>query len=266
MAMNQSQLYFPNTLRAKLYILSAALILALCVGCARTERTEVQSLIAEFKEINTVTCSVRKTTNSKEFSLRMMSRVHYKKGGFIHVENIAPSKRRIIADGKALYYHDATVKKGFSKPIEKLDADWSASLDTVPASPMEHLLKMLTLEQAPASEKITGGQKFTYHGDKHHIVMTLDDKHRVTSLEFFKDEELKTRYAAYTYTAFVKAGNTWLAQTHKAELTLPDGSEVNEIRQFDNLAVNATIPAKLFDHDLFMKDVEFVDDFTETWE
>lgn len=266
MAMTQSSRTCLNTSRRGHLIRSTIILLALTAGIAYCQDTEVEKLIAEFKKIETVTCSVRKTTTANGLTLRMSSRVHYKKGGFIHVENVTPSKRRIIADSKALYYYDASVKKGFSRPIEQLDANWSASLETVPASPMEHLFKMLSLKQEPASDKSPDGEKFTYNGEKNHIVMTLDAQHRVTSLEFYKDADLSTRFAVYTYSEFVEAGTTWLAQTQKAELTLPDGSVAKEIRQFDNLAINKDIPAKLFDHNLFMKDIEFVDDFTKTWE
>lgn len=227
---------------------------------------EAQRQIELYRTISSVTASVRKTTEAADSTVRMLSRVHYKKGGFIHVENIAPAKRRIIADGKNLYYYDENVARGFSRPISELDEEWTSSLNTVPGSPMEHLLKMQKLEQSPATAPEPDQTAFAYHDAKNHVVMTLDAEKRIVKIEFFEDQKLTRSFAIFKYSHFIKAGDVWLSSTHTASSRLPDGSELSEVRQFDNVSVNKDIPDKLFDHKLFMDEVEFVSEFEKTWE
>ncbi len=242
----------------------APLLIHLLCASAGAEDTTLDRIVNAYESIKTVTCSVRKTSKAGSQTVRMLSRVHYKSNGYIHVENVSPSKRRIIADGKSLYYHDSNAKKGYSSPIAELDDTWAASLNTVPASPMDHLSKMKTMKQLKSSQH-EGGQSLIFGGDKNHVRMTIDAKGRISTLEFFSDITLNDRYAVYKYSDFLKAGDAWLARRHEAEITLPDETKATEVRIFENLAVNTIIPDKLFDHKIFMKKVEFVPDFEDTW-
>ena len=67
----------------------------------------VRKLCAAYKDIETITCEVRKTTKGSDQTMRMLSRVYYKKDRLIHVDNVTPKKRRIICDGKTLWYYEA---------------------------------------------------------------------------------------------------------------------------------------------------------------
>jgi outer membrane lipoprotein-sorting protein len=240
----------------------AAAITASSASCMAQE-INIDALLKDYQSLESVSCSVRKTSKAGGQTVLMLSRVHFKRGGFIHVENVSPSKRRIIADGEKLYYHAANASKGFSKPVAELDDDWTSSLITVPGSPVDHLVKMKSMK--PGEQKKNGDLRVkAFHGDKNHVVLTMDSKGRILSLEFFKNADLKERYASYKYSDFIEAGSTWLALKHEAEIMFPDGSKATEAKQFDNLSVNSALPDKLFDHSLFMQDLEFTSDFLES--
>jgi outer membrane lipoprotein-sorting protein len=263
--MMQSQRYSPPALKANIKAISllALILLTSLTNISFCAESQVEDLIKAYSSIKSVTCAVRKTSTAEKHTVRMLSRVHFMTGGFIHVENISPARRRIIADGKSLYYHDSQLTKGFSRPIKSLDDEWMSSLITVPGSPMEHLLKMRHLKEEPSSQD--GATTSTaYHGKKNHVLLRTDSKGRITSIEFFEDQAMKKPFGLYEYSDFIKAGKTWLAAKHKASITLPNGTKAKETRQFDNLSVDTEIPAKLFDHRLFMKDIEFVSDFEKT--
>lgn len=247
-------------------LLAITLCASICMPASTLcEESQLEQHIKAFSEIKSVTCSVRKTSDAGKNIVRMLSRVHFKKGGFIHVENVSPSRRRIIADGKKLYYYDSNHPKGFSRPVTELDAEWISSLTCVPASPMEHLLKMRALKEG--SSAVKGSVTSTeYHGEKNHVLLTEDAEGRITSIAFFSDQAMSKRFGLYEYSDFVKADKTWLATTHKAEISLPDGTKAKETRRFDNLNIDTEIPPKLFDHKLFMPEVEFVYDFEKTWQ
>lgn len=243
----------------------AALLAIPCPAKGQQEAPYAIRLINQYKQISSVSCSVRKTTAAGDSTVRMLSRVYFRQGGFIHVDNVAPSRKRVISDGSILYIHAEELPRGFAKSIKELDSALLTSLQSVPGSPMEHLLKLAEMKEEKPVRTETS-TTVAYHGDNHHVRLTLDNSNRVSRIEFFEDRDMKKRFGIYEYSGFITAGETWLAAVHTAAWNLPDGTEVKETRHFDNLKTGTDIPDSLFDHKLFMKDIEFVPDLDKTWQ
>jgi len=216
--------------------------------------------------VQTLSCTIRKTTRAAGESARMLSRIHYMRPDKIHIENTAPSVRRIVADGTTLYYHEKGVRRGFSRPITDLDDDWLLSLRIVPGTPGEHLSKLAELEETALPATPAFPVRRGYTAPKNYVVMSCDSTGRVAKIEFFTTAACDKLQASFTYEDFFEvAGDCWIPRLHKALQILPDGSRIEETRHVDNLQVNAPVPEHLFNPELFFKDIEFVKTFEDTW-
>lgn len=259
-------------------VISIMVLIATAGTVRANEPTLAQRLCAGFENIKTVTCEIRKTTTAGGKTVRMLSRVFYKKPDHIHVENVAPVKRRIIADGEKLYYHEEGLPHGFSRPIPELTEKWLSSLRNVPGTPMEHLLKLKQTAETSLPGTPELPLRKAYQTGKVFVVLSCDTEGRLTQIEFFKSPEMKEKTAQYEYSAFRKAadratrsargaaGNCWMPCLHKAVVFMPDGEKVTETRRINNLEVNKPIADRIFAADIFFKDVDFVSDFSKTYE
>ncbi|MDD4869978.1 MAG: hypothetical protein PHR77_05410 [Kiritimatiellae bacterium] len=230
------------------------------------EQTLAKQLYATYENIETVSCQIRKTTEAGGSSVTLLSRVYYKRPDHIHVENVSPAKRRIIADGKKLFYHEENVSRGFSRPITELEPDWLSHLRSIPGTPMEHLYKLKDLSETSLPGTSDFPVRKSYQASKVFVVLSCDANGRAVQIEFFKSSDMKEKTAQFKYSDFYKVSdNCWIPRLHKAVVSMPDGEKVTETRRIDNLEVNKPIADKIFSADLFFKNLEFVSDFKETY-
>ncbi len=228
--------------------------------------TLVERLCESYSGIESVSCEIRKTTKSGIRTMRMLSRVHYKKPNRIHVDNVSPAKRTIIADGKRLYYHEAGVARGFSRPISELSETWLKPLHNIPGTPLEHLLPLRGLPAIELPASVDGKIREAYEKDGVYVVLTADDQNRLHQVDFFKSSEMASKTGEYTFAHLQEVEpDCWIPLQHKATLFLPEGEVAVETRRVSNLSVNGSIPDHLFNHELFFRGVEFVDDFQKTY-
>ncbi len=257
-AKNPNYLIFPTIITTLLITFTAVR------GSYGNEPTLAQTLCAGYENIKTVSCEVRKTTTSEETTVRMLSRVYYMQTNLLHVENTAPEKRRIISDGKRLYYHGEENPRGFSRPLAELSEEWMTSVQSVPGSPMEHLLRLKTIPEVslPATENYP--VRRAYQAPKVYVVLSCNTTGQLVQIEFFTTSDMKKKTAQYNYSNFQQAGeNCWIPCLHQGVLYMPDGRESTETRRIDNLVINEPIAANLFDPSLFFEKVDFVSDFEE---
>jgi len=235
-------------------------------GEAEAGATVARELCAAYRQIDSITCSVRKTTSAGGRTVRMLSRVFYKKPNFLHVDIASPAKRRVIADGVKLYYHETGLPRGFSKPIAEVTGPMRASLHNIPGTPMEHLLKLQHAPETllpPAKEYPV---RRAYTTDKLFAVLSCDADMRPVLIEFFKTSRQETKTAEAHYSRYEKAGDgCWIPCLHKTVVYQTDGDQLTETRRVDNLEVNGPIPSHMFNASLFFKDVDFVDEFEKTY-
>lgn len=242
--------------------------LALFSSSAIAEKqTLVEKLIAGYESIDTISCEIRKTSKGNEGTVRMLSRVYYKKRYLIHVDNISPTKRTILSDGKKLYYHVKGASKGFSKKIGELNQIWMDALNNIPATPMDHLNKLKDAPESILPPTDEYPVKRGYLTEKIFAVISCDQEMKPVKIEFFRSKEMKTLVAQYDYSAFKKAGNhCYIPTIHKAMLYLPDGKKATETRIINNLKINGDISNILFDPSIHFKGVKFVDEFKKTYQ
>ncbi len=144
-----------------------------------TPSTAAERLCKGYETISSITCSIRKTTSGPEGRITLLSRVFYEKPDRVHIENVAPQKRRIIADGSKLYYHEDGRKKGYAESIPRLSDTFRNALRNQPATPLEHLRKLRSLTE----DELDGNDRFAtrkgYQADKLYIVLSLDREGRL---------------------------------------------------------------------------------------
>lgn len=235
------------------------------------EPTLAQRFLSTYAAIETITCVIRKTTVGGGPTVRTLSRVHFKRPDHIHVDNTAPVKRRIIADGSRLYYHQAGAKHGFSRPIEELDKNWLLMLRNVPGTPMEYLLRLQELEEIELPSTPDFPLRRGYRADKRFVVLACDPEERLRQIEFFDTARMKNRTGRCRYDNYKQIlPHCWLPRFHREEVfaagtAVPESKPMATVtRRIENLVVNKPIPAGLFVSETFFKDVEFVDDFRKT--
>ncbi|MBN1674378.1 MAG: hypothetical protein JXR37_25245 [Kiritimatiellae bacterium] len=228
--------------------------------------TLARRLCASYAQVQTLSCRIRKVTRMGERSVRMLSSVHYQRPDHIHVDNTAPSPRRIIADGQRLFYHETGARLGFSKPVGELRDDWLIMLRTVPGSPMEYLLRLRDLREEALEGTETFPVRRGYQAEKRFIVLNCDTEGRLARIDFYESAEMRKRTGSCEYDAFQQvAPGCWIPCLHK-ETVLELDEPVTTTRRISNLVVNQPVAPGLFDPKAFFKDVEFTGDFHKTYQ
>ncbi len=237
---------------------------ALAAAVRANEPTLAEQVCRSYTNIQTVSCLVRKTTVMREQTARMLSRVYYQRPDRLHVENVAPLRRRILSDGARFYLAQDGWRKGYSVPLAELDGEWKIMQQSIPGTAMEHLLRLQgaaedELESQPELPVRRGYQK----DGNLYVVLAADADGRLARMEFYKNRDLTERTALYRFDEFLHVtNNCWLAGRQQAEVRLQD-ELIEETRRFDNLQVNQPLAAGLFDPNAFFKGIDFVPDIAD---
>lgn len=245
----------------------ACLALALALGLAAraSAQTLVDTLLAGYASIQSVSCEVVKDTESARRTVKTLSRVYFQKPDHLHVENVTPAPRRIVADGTTFYSFIEGDPRGFSRPIRRLEPDMLISLRKVPGSPMEHLLRLKGLAETNLPPRPDYPVRRGYAAARTFVVLALDASNRLARLEFFPDAACTGLTACCDYSGFQEAlPGVWLATVHASTLHF-GGLKSRETSRYHNLVVNGAIAPTLFNPGLFFKEVTFVDDFNELY-
>lgn len=235
-------------------------ILAPFNGSARAE-TLAQRWMASYDGVTSVVCQVRKETTSPAGSMRTLSRVYYNKPDRLHVENVAPIKRRIVSDGRTFYSYIEGDPKGFSRPVSELDDEMLIQLRKVPGTAMDHLMRLRDAAERRLEGTPEYPERLVYRHDRQWVVFSADPTGRLALIEFFDDETLSHKVAEYRYDLFREVlPGVWIPLRHEAWLD-SGGVITRETTNLDHIEVNGPIAETLFTPGLFFKDVKFVDTF-----
>lgn len=243
-----------------------ALLSAFLVGATVSvgiEPTLAEKLCSSYSQVESVSCRVRKTSAVDVKTAILLSQVYYQRPDRMHVENIAPVQRRIIADGRQFYYYVEGMDKGYSCPLAKLEGEWSIMQKSVPGGAMEHLLHLQGVPEIPLEGAPGYPVRRGYARGRVFVVLACDAEGRLARIEFFKTPEMKNLTAEVEYGDFRKVTDTcWLAGLQQGTAYF-SAKTVRETRRFDNLVINQPIAAGLFDAAAFFPKVDFVDDFSK---
>lgn len=219
-----------------------------------------------YSEIETLSCEIRKTTAAGGETARMLSRVFYRIPNHIHVDNVSPIKRRIVADGQNLYYYQTGCSKGFSKPIATLEGEMLAKLKEVPGTAMEHLLRMKDIPETVLAPSDGFPVRRGYKTATVFAVLALDELGRPARISFFRSDSMQELVAQYDYSDFYRVSDTcWIPCTHSGFAYNNTGDKITETRHITNLEVNKPIADSLFIASDFFDNIQFVDDLEATF-
>ncbi len=230
-------------------------------------QTLAQQLLAGYDAVQSVSCEVRRDTETVGGnSARALSRVYFQKPDRLHVENVTPVQRRIVADGETFFSYIEGDPKGFSRPVSQLNEEMTIQLRKIPGTAMDHLLKIGDAPETvlPAAEGFP--VRRGYEKGRLFVVLSMDPENRLARIEFFDSPEMKNRTAQYDYSAFQPAaGGAVIPCLHRGVLW-SGGVETRETVRISNLAVNQPVPGSLFVAGPFFEGVDFVDDFGNIYE
>lgn len=225
---------------------------------------EVDRLLAEYSNIETVSCQIRRTKEGAAGKIKFMSRVYYTNKNQIHAEGITPVKRRTIADGKRLYQYVEGDPKGFSRPIEELSEQMRISLQFVPGTAMDHLLWMKGTEEAVLPGRGDAAKQVGIQTDTKYVLMQFDAADRLSGIEFYKTEAMENKIADYEYRDFIEAApGAWIPRSH-AITVQNEQQNYKELVTVDRFVANQPVAESLFiASSFFDKNIDFVDDFAK---
>ena len=223
----------------------------------------IDRLVAAYNQIYALQCEVRTEVQDARSESKGLSRVYLEKPDKLHVENATPISRRIISNGKELYYYVTGDKKGFSKTIPDLNQAMKIELRKIPGTPLEHLYRLegLTGTDLSATSECTSRRSYTT--EKHVLVLCLDGSGRLVRIEFFEDARMSKRLAAIEFGGlFEPVNGAWVARTETIRSWLGEKEQVTT-KRFRYVTVNKPIPAELFDEGRYFENVTFVASFAE---
>jgi outer membrane lipoprotein-sorting protein len=245
----------------KRVMLAMLAVVSAHLTAARASTNIVEKALADYDKVQTVSCEIRRTVESGAGRETFLSRVYFQRPDRLHVDNIAPLRRRIVADGTNFFSHVDGAPKGFSRPVSKLDAEHIISLRKVPGTAMDHLLRLkgLSPKHLESSPELPLRQAF--QTDKTFAVVSGDNTGRIVRIELFPDASMKEKTAQVEYSDFVEVlTGVWIPTRHKTTAKFGNTTGTETVR-IDNLSVNEPIAQTLFAPSAFFKDVRFVDTY-----
>lgn len=232
---------------------------------SHADDTLAQRLLASYQPVESLQCEIRKDTTSPAGQMRRLSRVYWRRADQLHVDGVAPVRRRIVADGTTLHSYIDGDPKGFASPITKLDESWLISLRQVPGTPMEHLLRLRDLpeEELPASAEFP--VRRGYAKERVYVVLSTDASNRLARVEFFSGRNQQEQTGQYDYSSYQEpVAGVWIPLVHKASFQ-HQGERTEETTRVSNLAVNSALSDQLFSPATFFPGVEFTDNLDDIY-
>lgn len=245
--------------------LPVALFLLVMSSSAASSHAEtvVDRLLAGYERIQSVSCVVRRDTISDESKLKVLSRVYFRRLDQLHVDNVTPFPRRIICDGTTFFSYVEGDAKGYSQSVGKLDRDMLISLRKVPATAMDHLLRLRGVAETNLPATAVFPVRKGYDTGRMFAVVSLDASNRLARIEWFSDPGLRWKTTEANYSNFQEAlPGIWLSALHQTT-NWKGGVPTHETSRFDHLQVNQPIAKDLFNPSLFFRKIDFVSSFDQ---
>jgi hypothetical protein len=215
-------------------------------------------LLDAYTAVQTVSCDIRKVSQAQGQTVRMLSRIFYERPDRIHVENIAPTHRRIIADGTRLYYYEDGNRNGYAAAIEALPGPWLRKLRNIPGTAVENLLELRGLPGVALEPTAAFPRREGYEARGRYVILACDAQNRLARMDIYADASRTAWVGSLSYSRFVEPVNgCWFPLLHEAELPLPGGERATETSRIGNLAVNAPLAPGLFAPGAYFDGVTF---------
>lgn len=226
--------------------------------------TPAPDLEAPYAGLETLSCDVERVSKVPQGELRILSRVFHRKPGRLLVENFAPGRRKILSDGKTLFFHDASFKKGFRQDLSKLDDWWNAQIANLPCTPFEHTRRLRGIEPRVLKED-AGGRLLGYAPSNAWVEVKVDARGLIQSLDLYSGPDHATQFGRVEYTGYSEVAGVPVITAMKSWKQVGD-VRVDETVTFTNIRVNEPMADRLFDSAPHFEGVEFVDDYRKSME
>ncbi len=226
--------------------------------------TLAERILSSYDAVQTLSCEIRKDTETAQGKTRMLSRVYWQRPDRVHIENVMPSlgsgKRRIISDGKSLYIHEQDAPQGYSRPVSELDADKLIELHKLPGTPMDHLMRLKGVEEIPLDATPEFPVRAGYQTARNFVVLNMDFTGRLARVQFFKTAALDEQIGEYEYDSFTEPlPGVWFSALIRGGFS-DMGLQLVETVRISNLSVNEPVAPMLFVPGGFFEGIEFVPD------
>jgi hypothetical protein len=240
---------------------AAALAAALAAARAASGGEFVERLLKPYERVRTVRCDVRRTSGSDERQIRTLSRVWWARPDRLHVEGVAPLPRRHVCDGTNMFYFVDGDPKGYGCPVGELDADWLVSLRKIPATPMEHLLRLRDATETPLPAEDFAAARVVCRAGSSHVVLSADAGGRLVRIEWFADEARTVRTARADFEEIRELiPGVPFSLRHRTEAAI-DGRPHRETVRFENVQVDEDVDPARFEPARWFPGVSFTNDF-----
>ena len=228
--------------------------------------TLAEKLIAQYEQIQTLTCDIRRDTETSDNKITTLSHVTFQRPDCLFVENVIPVKRTIVADGTNFFSFIEGDPKGFSRPISQLNEEMLISLRKVPGTAMDHLLRLKGLPETEVEATGEFPARKSYEAGKVFVILSMDPEGRLARIEFYSSKEMQDKTAQYDYSHFQEVlPGLWIPALHR--LTYSQGGvDASESSRIDTLQVNKPVDQALFDASRYFKGVQFVGSFDEIYQ
>ncbi len=230
---------------------------------AAAETTLVDQLLAQYEQIESVTCDLRRDIMQDDQSMRWLSRIYFQRPDRLNVKNHAPLPRRIVSDGTTLFQHNRGQPRGFRQAVDELNEAMLLSLRRVPGTPMEHLVRLRGVPEIVLEGNEDHPIRRAYATANIYAVLHADEAGRLKRLELYDANDRSRLTGEIDFAAHVEVlPGVWIAMQQESRFLLSDLT-VRETTRLSQYTVNTPIPADHFEPDHFFEDVEWVADFSK---
>lgn len=232
---------------------------------AGTQGRVVDRQLAEYAGIDHLSCQIRRETVTPQARSRFLSTIYWHNDGRMHVDNIEPQPRTIVADGTNFFSYVRGDPRGFSRPIRDLNEEMAFGLRRVPGTAMDHLQLVGDAPETPLPPEPELPVRVGYATARVFAVLGLDASNRLARVEIYTGPDMATRTARYDYSRFAEVRpGVWIPLQHEALLSI-GGAEMKETTRVDRLNASDPIAPHLFNPSLFFSGVKFEDDFRKIY-
>lgn len=237
----------------------------MAIPCPASAETLAEKLIAQYEQVQALTCDIRRDTETGDTKVTTLSHVTFQRPDRLFVENVTPLKRTIVADGTNFFSYIEGDPKGFSRPINKLSEDMLISLRKVPGTAMDHLLRLKGVPENSMEPEKDFPVRKSYDAGKVFAVLSMDPEGRLARIEFYPSKEMKEKTAQYDYSQFQEAlPGVWIPTLHRVSYS-QGGVDASESSRVDNLRINPSVNPDLFDPGRYFVNIKFASTFDEIY-
>ena len=252
----------PGMIKKMTAAMKMFLVLALACLSAQSgfAQTTAERLASAYTAVTSMTCTVRREVVAEGREALHLSRVWFARPDRLRVEASLPVARKIVADGRDLYYHIGSDACGLLRPIVDLREDMRLEIRRVPGTATEHLMRVLGLPEAPLPALPEWPKRAGYDAGRAFVVLSLDGDGRLGRVEMFDGPAMERRLGRFDYSAFREGlPGVWIACRQEACFQY-DGREIRETIRIENPLINQGIASEMFDAAASFQGVQFLPD------